>query len=196
MKTLGGIMRTAATLGSVVVACLSLSCSSDNGIPGAQSANFTPLAPTPPSQSVTMQAGSVSGATFNIRIAVKDVTDFFGIAFHVTFNPNSARYLGFDSSTSFLNGAGIQAGSSFQVVPLAPPHAAGELAVVATRFQNAAGTIPSVNVTDGDVIILTFQATAETAGNTFNFGLPREVSGAAVGSTRTVVWTGGTLTAN
>jgi hypothetical protein len=191
------VLRTAIVLATVLGACLTPSCSDDPSNtaipPGELTASFVPLAPNPPSQSMTMQPGSASANVFSVRIQAKDVNDFFGTAFHVTFNPSTVQFLSLDSSTSFLNGTGINP-SSFQAVLVA----AGDLSVVATRFQNGGGTIPGVNVTTGDVVVLTFRALVATAGSTLNLGTPREVCGdqGPGCEAKTVVWNGGTMTAN
>jgi hypothetical protein len=135
-----------------------------------------------------MQSGGTSGNVFTIRIAVKDVADFFGASFHVTYDPASAAFDSASSSGSFLIGGGV--GTSFNAAVVVP----GDLAVVATRLQNGPGTVPGVDVTDGTLVVLTFRATAATSGNTFGFGAPREADGPD-GTRLTVLWSGGTLTA-
>lgn len=186
--------RPHAILAALTVAVgliLSPSCGGGSTDDTPAQATFTPLSPTPGSGTVTMQAGTSTGNTFNVRIAVKDVTGFFGTAFHVTFNPNTAAFVGRDDSTSFLRGSGI---STFFAAALAAP---GDVAVAATRVQNGTGTVPGVTVSDGDVIVLTFRATRSTAGNTFGFGLPREVCNNTPGCGAILTgWSGGTLTAD
>ncbi len=193
------VRRIASALAAVIAVagfCLSPSCGGgDDTVPGGRTATFGPFpgAPPPPPLSVTMQPGPTSGDTFTIRIAVKEVSDFFGAAFHITYDYRSGAFVSMDSSGSFLQGAGIQPGSFLAVV--ASP---GDLAVVATRFQNAGGTVPGV-YGDGDLLVLTFRATADTSGNSFNFIAPREVEvcTSTTGCTAlAVTWSGGLLTAN
>ena len=167
---------------------LSPACGGSDDEPAIGEVAFTPLAPTPGSGSITMQAGGTSGEVFQIRVAVKDVANFFGASFHVTYNPASAAFESSSSSGSFLIGGGV--GTSFNAALVAP----GDLAVVATRLQNGAGTVPGVAVVEGDLVVLTFRATAVTSGNVFGFGAPREVD-APDGTRLTVLWSGGTLTA-
>jgi hypothetical protein len=130
---------------------------------------FSPLSPTPPAQSVTMQPCGVAGDIVSICIQVTQVTGFFGTGFHVVFQPASAVYVSNDSSRSFLREDGV--GTFFTATIVSP----GDLAVSATRLQNSAGTVQGVNVESGSLIVLNFRATASTAGNIFSFGPPREV---------------------
>lgn len=177
-------------LSSLIVAAallVSPACGGSDDEPPATSAAFTPLSPTPGSGSITMQPGGVSGNVVRIRIAVKDVAAFFGAAFHVTYDPTTAAYDSMVSTDSFLREAGVS--TSFQAALVRP----GDLAVAATRLQNGAGTVPGVNVAEEDLIELVFRATTPTAGNTFNFGTPREVRSPSGGAV-TVTWSGGTLT--
>jgi len=182
--------RMAAVLLAALALCASASCDDDEeifGSPGPPGCDpltvawhggtlvvgshvtFSPLSPTPPAQSVTMQPCGVSGDMFSICIRVTDVTGFFGTGFHVAFQPASAVYVSNDSSRSFLRETGV---STFFNATIVSP---GDLAVSATRLQNGAGSVPGVNVESGDVIVLNFRASASTAGNTFSFGPPREV---------------------
>lgn len=138
--------------------------------PAGTAVTFTASSPVPAQASVTMQPGAVfSDNTFEVRIAVTGVSDCFGTAFHVTYNPTSVAFVSADDSTSFLRDAGAQ--TRFQY--LSSP---GDLAVAATRLQNASGTVPGVNVTGSrDLLVLTFRATAATASNPFAFAGSREV---------------------
>ena len=128
--------------------------SDDDVSPAASGAAFTPFANPPASGTISMQAGTGSGQAFQIRIAVTDISNLFGAAFRVTFNPNVIRFDSADSSSSVVRGAGIS--TQFTATPvLGHP---SELAVVATRIQNAAGSVAGVNVTSGDLIVLNFHA--------------------------------------
>lgn len=190
--------RLLVLCGICIVLLSSPACggSDDDVSPAAQAAVFTPFANPPASGSISMQAGSASGLAFQIRVAVKDVSNLFGAAFRVTFNPNVARFDSADFSNSLLRGGGIQ--TQFSASPvLGHP---SEIAVVATRIQNSAGTVPGVNVTNGDLVVLHFHSIAATSGTAINFGAPREAcnpSAQTCGATTPVpTWVGGTLTAN
>lgn len=195
MRSCLGVSRILAIAAATLAFCLT-SCGGGGGggggtIPGGVNATFTPIAPTPPAGSVTMQAGAANADVFTIRVVATSVTNMFGTAFHVAFNPASAAFVAFDASNSVLNGAGSRA-PEYDAVLQSP----GNLAVVATRFQDQIGSIPGFSGS-GDVMVLTFRATSPTGGNTFSFGNPRQVCTplSAPGCTPiTVVWSGGTLT--
>ena len=193
MKNRRRVSTVLAAFVAVAGFCLSPSCSGGNDtVSAGLTATFAPYTPTPSSLSVTLQPGAASGDTFSVRVAVKDVSNFFGAAFHVSYNPASAAFVSMDATGSFLQGAGIQA-DSFKALVATP----GDLAVVATRFQNGTGTIPGV-YGNGDLLVLTFRATASTSGNSLNFASPKEVcADTSTGCTAvTVLWSGGLLTAN
>jgi hypothetical protein len=175
--------------------CLSPSCSDDADPTGVgQASVFVPFAPSPPSNSVTLQSGGTAGDFVYLRVYVKDVGDFFGAAFHVTFDPSSAAFLGYDSSSSFLRASGVS--TLFNAVEFGP----GEVAVAATRLQNASGTVPGVDVgSDGaNLLLLSFRNTQRTAGNVFDLGTPRSVEACTSSGCApvAVTWNGGRLVAN
>lgn len=198
MRSVMGLSRIFALTLAALAFCLT-SCGGGNDggggtIPGGTNAAFTPLSPTPANGSITMQPGSATADVFTVRVVATGVGNMFGTAFHVVFNPNSAVFLPpSDASGSVLNGTGTP---FFNAVLQSP----GNVAVVATRIQDQLGTVPGVS-NSGDVIILTFRATASTTGNTFSFGNPRQVCNPNVNPTPppdcipiSVVWSGGTLT--
>lgn len=189
-----GLALAIALVGSF----FTIDCGSGDGtLGGGRTATFVPASPSPPPLSVTMQPGTPSGNIFQVRIVAKDIDDFFGAAFHVTFNSTSATFLSSDFSGSFLSGSGVD--TEFRAVL----QQAGVLDVVATRVQNAQGTVTGVDVVgEDDLVVLTFGALAATAGNAFEFGAPpshpREVcdSDQPLCTAIPVTWSGGTLTAN
>ncbi len=170
--------------------------SDDDVAPNASAAVFIPFASPPASGTISMQAGAASGLSFQIRVSVKDISNLFGAAFRVTFNPNVVRFVSADFSNSVVRGSGITTQFSATGV-LGHP---SELAVVATRVQNSGGTVAGVNVTDGDLVVLNFRAIAATSGTAISFGNPREACNptARVCGPVTPVptWVGGTLSAN
>jgi hypothetical protein len=193
MRSVMGVSRILAVTMAALAFCLT-SCGGGGGggtiIPGGVNATFTPLAPTPPVGSLTMQAGAANADVFTIRVVATGVGSLFGTAFHVIFNPASAAFVPpAVSSSSVLNGAGTP---FFDAVLQSP----GNVAVVASRIQDQLGTVPGIS-TSGDVLVLTFRATNPTGGNTFSFGNPRQACSpvSAPGCTSIpVVWSGGTLT--
>ena len=191
-------MGLAILLGAALV--LAPSCGGGGGggggtTPPGRTATFTPADPTPDANSVTLQAGARSGATFVVRVVVTDVNDFFGTGFRVEFDPASVQFTGFDATASFLRSGGVTDDNLFFEV-VSPE--AGVLLVSATRLQNDTGTLPGVDVVGSrDLLTLSFTARANTAGNTFSIVEPREVCdpGVPVCTPIPVTWAGGTLTA-
>lgn len=182
---------------AIAVVALAFSLTSCGGgssgggtIPPGTTAVFTALAQNPGVGSISMQPGTASGDTFSVRIVATGVANLFGTAFHVIYNPNSATFVPpQDSTGSVLLETGTS--TSFNASLVAP----GNVAVVATRLQDGTGSLTGYSGS-GDVIVLTFRATARTTANAFSFGAPREacdptaLSCVAVSST----WHGGTLT--
>jgi hypothetical protein len=164
-------------------------------VPPGLAATFTAQTPSPGSNTVSLQPGTASGDIFRVRVVATGVNDFFGTAFRITFSTASAQYQGVDHAASFLRDGG--ADTTFTVDGTTQP---GTLIVSATRLQNAAGTVPGVNVTGSrDLMVLTFRATQATSGNTFAFADPREVRDStqpAPGGLINVAWPGGTMVAN
>ena len=164
-----GTRRLLALLGVCAALLSSSACGGSADDPFATVAVFTPSQPAP-SGSISLQPESSSGLAFSIRVAVKDVPNLFGAAFHVTFNAGVIQFVSADFSQSFLTGTGITTQLTATAVRTHP----GDVAVVATRVQNVGGTVPTVSVTDGDLVVLNFRAVAATSGTTILFGTPRE----------------------
>ena len=156
----------------------------------AQNAGLTFEAPAPGNSSISMQPGTIAGDEFEVVISVTGVNDFFGSAFRVDYDAQSASFESYDAASSLLLGGGVQ--TNFEVTT----PSAGQLAVVATRLQDDTGTVPGVNVAGTqELISLTFRATQFTAANQFTFGAPREVcdSDQPVCTPINVSWDGGTM---
>lgn len=159
--------------------------------PAVVTTTFTPSSPSPASNSVTMQAGTVTGDLFDVRIVATNVNDFFGSAFHVTYDPASVTFVSADDTGSFLRD--LPATSTD--VRFQYSSSPGNLSVSATRLQNTGGTFPGVDVTGSrDLLVLRFRATGTTTGNALAFGTPREVTNHNPPPTNQigVTWAGGT----
>jgi hypothetical protein len=160
--------------------------------PPAPSAAFSGPGGTPAAGTVTMQPGSVNGDTFEVRIAVTGVNDFFGAAFHVAYDPAVVEYVSADDAGSFLREGG--ASTSFLY-----GGAAGDLSVSATRLQDGGGTIRGVDVPGTrDLVVLTFRAKASATASPIAFGNPQEVRDSTQpppGRSIAVSWEGGTMSA-
>jgi len=144
--------RAARLLGAIALAVAATACggggggSSDGGTTGGpQTGSFVAADPTPPADSVSLQAGTHSGLAVNVNVVVTSVDDFFGTGFRVVYDPTVAQYQSFDAAGSFLRDAPFNtAGAPLQFdVDASTP---GVLSVSATRLQNAQGSATGVNV--------------------------------------------------
>ncbi len=137
-------------------------------IPGGLMASFMAENPTPdPSEmTLSMAPGPGSDEMFSILVRVTNIDDFFGAGFRVNFDPATARFLGFDSTDSFILETGVMTDiSAVENVP-------GELLVTATLQGQVAGVDP---VGDDLLITLSFDAIEEElTGNDFTFGIPAD----------------------
>ena len=160
--------------------------------PPVPNASFAASSGTPPAGSVVLAAGTATGDTFDMKVAVTGVSDFFGAAFHVMYDPAVVAYVSADDSASFLREGG--AGTSFLY-----GGSPGDLAVSATRLQDGGGSVRGVNVPGtADLLVLTFRAKATAAASPFAFGVPLEVRDSSQpppGHAISVIWEGGTMTA-
>ena len=144
--------RAARRLGLIALAGTLTACggggggNNDGGTTGGpQTGSFVAADPTPPADSVSLQAGTHSGLAVNVNVAVTNVDDFFGTGFRVIYDATVAQYQSFDSASSFLRDAPFNtAGAPLQFdVDASTP---GILSISATRLQNAQGTATGVNV--------------------------------------------------
>lgn len=205
--TLQGMKRMTRQGGMPVIlamlALIGFGCGggSDGGttISTGLTATFVASDTTPDPQSITMQPSFQSGAVFHVVIRVTDVQDFFGAAFHVTYDTTKVRFDLLDSSTSFLRDGGIDPVNNLNFTFLAQ---SGNIAITATRVQDSSGTITGVDVpaTGRDLLILEFHALAVTgsASSGISFADPREVcdSTQPVCTPITVTWSGGSVLVN
>ncbi len=160
--------------------------------PPTPSATFSASSSSPPSGSVVLAPGAAAGDTFAVRVAVTGVSDCFGAAFHVLYDPAVAEYVSADDSGSLLREGGASTSFLYGGSP-------GNLAVSATRLQNQEGTVTGVNVPGtADLLVLTFRAKASVTASPFAFGDPKEVRDSSQpppGHAISVIWEGGSLTA-
>lgn len=159
-------------------------------------ATFTPTTATPGANTINM-AGSSSGQNFSVVVQVTGVSDFFGAAFHVTFNPASAQFVGFSSNGSVLSGVA----TDFDAV-LSPGNAGEVIAYATIQDVNQS---PGIDVGGtATLMTLNFRATNTTSGNPFAFGTaanrqvqicPTQGGACNVLAEPPLSWVGGTLTA-
>lgn len=185
----------------VVAGVLGFSCGGGGGsspVPPGLVASFVALADPPSSGSLTLQPGSTSGASFNVRVAATEIDDFFGAAFTINFPSDSVQFVSSDSTGSFLRDGCASPCSivSFDAKVSAP----GQVRVVATRLD--AGTNSGIDVVGTrDLVILRFVATDEVTGGSIDFDLTnREVRSSVQpppeGQPITATWTGGEVSAS
>jgi len=195
---------TAVSL-TILAAAMSMACGGGGGGGNAPppmvgfAASFTPSEPNPPSSSITMASGGSSGSMFRIDIMVKDINNFFGAAFPVTFDTATATFVSLDSSGSFIDQGG--AVLDFRAIPSSTDP--GTLLVTATR--QGAGLSGVSAFGSRKLITLVFDARSATVGNTFRFDptvAERKATTCVVGQMCVEVteppltWHGGTMTAN
>lgn len=146
--TMGSAVRL---LGVIALAAAATACggggggSSDGGTTGGpQTGSFVPADPTPPPNSVSLQAGTHSGLVVNVNVAVTAVDDFFGTGFRIIYDPTVAQYQSFSSTGSFLRDPPFDTSGQldFRVDASTP----GTLSIVATRLQNGQGDATGVDV--------------------------------------------------
>ncbi len=138
-------------LASVAVACGGGGGGSTGGVVGPSggplSATFIPDQPSPGNQTVAMAAGSASGDAFTVLVNVTGVSDVYGAAFDVDFNPSYVDYVGY-SAGSLLEQGGVVVNYT-----VASPQA-GSVVVGASRT----GNVPGVDVTTSQTLVrLTFR---------------------------------------
>ena len=197
MRTGIGSRMLVAT--ALFVAGLALSCggSDDGGMAGGVIATFTPADPSPSALEMTMQPGTVSGTTFNVRITATDVPDFFGAAFTVSV-PTGVTFLSMDSSQSFLRDGSFPAGS---LIFLANSPTSDKVIVSATRLDATANS--GVNVVGTrDLLRLTFRVNTVLVAAPIDFvatdalEVRNSVQPPPEGGLIPVTWSGGTVAAS
>jgi len=195
MTKQGGTPVILAMLALVAFGCGGGNDSGGGTISSGLTADFVASDSTPDPQSITMQQALESGSVFHVAIRVTDVQDFFGAAFHVTYDTTKVHFDLLDSSTSFLRDGGIDP-NDLDFTYLAQ---SGNIAITATRKQNQTGTVTGIDVpaTGRDLLVLDFHAVATTlsASSGISFADPREVcdSTQPVCTPITVTWAGGSV---
>ena len=93
--------RAGRLLGVIALAAAATACggggggSGDGGTTGGpQTGSFLAADPTPPVNSVSLQAGTHSGLVVNVNVAVTGVNDFFGTGFRNELRTSQRRYAG------------------------------------------------------------------------------------------------------
>jgi len=197
-----GAIRVGLICSVALAAGLALSCTGGGGGPlppvgGGFAAVFTPANPSPGANTLNMGAGMAAGDLFDVEVRVTGITDFFGTAFRITYDPATVTYLNSDSTGSFL-----AAGGTLRVD--VAPGVAGELLVDVTLLGQVQGVTVMPTATEL-LLTLSFQATGATAGNGFDFGLaanrvvrtcPAPPTACADLLDTALTWSGGTMTAN
>jgi hypothetical protein len=179
----------------------SLSCGGGGGdpvTPPGLNVTWTPANPTPAAMTISMGAGSSSGANFTFPVQVTGIDDFFGAAFRVNFDSTNAAFAGYSAAGSVIDDGGAT------VLINASLEAAGEVFVTATRQQGAGGVyVPGVDIAGTSTLItLNFRATQATQQpNSFTF-TNREVQTCNDGTETcdpvadaSLTWSGGSMQA-
>jgi hypothetical protein len=161
---------------------------------------FTPDVPAPGPGTIVLLPGTVTGANFNVRVAVTGVNSFFGAAFRVQYDTTSLLFNGMTNTSSFLRDGVVPEGNLlFSENHTSVP---GEVIVTATRLDPTVA--PPVDVTaTADLVVLNFTARKvilpAAVNGRLDFVDPREVcDGTVVGAgcgTIAVTWSGGGVAA-
>jgi hypothetical protein len=144
---------------ALLLALLAISCGGgggggNGGVPGPNlTASFAGDLPG----DLGMEAGTASGADFEVRVLVDGVDDLAGAAFHLFFDSTTASLVGWSGAGSILG-----SGGDYRASLVAP----GEIAVSAALPGDGAG----ISNATGLLITLSFRATAATSSNRFSFG--------------------------
>lgn len=168
-------------------------------------ADFIASQASPGANTVSLQQRTESGANFDVVVQATTVTDFFGAAFHVTFDTTKVDYLSFDSSTSFLLDAPVSTSSPPVIFTVFEQP--GELLITATRNQD--GSTPGITFTGNrDLLVLKFRAIAATGSTSSSISIPltdtlacdssggTPAPGSACAGPIAVSWFGGSVLAN
>ena len=97
---------------------------------------FTPNTATPAAGSITLLAGSTNGASVDVRVTVTEVSNFFGAAFRIAYDPTALLFNGMDSSNSFLRTGVTDPNQLFFFAD--STNSPGEVVITATRIYPAA----------------------------------------------------------
>jgi uncharacterized repeat protein (TIGR01451 family) len=157
---------------------------------------FTANNPSPGASTLSLAPGTVSGTSFDVRVHVTGIQDFFGAAFRLTFDPTVADFTSFLSTGSVIVGGG--ATTRFDVFEVS----SGVLDVLATREGSGVAGV-DVNATSL-LVTLRFTALDETAGaEPFTITLPRQIQVCPQAGQKcstladgAVTWSGGSLVVN
>jgi hypothetical protein len=163
---------------------------------------FTPDAIPPGTMAIGMGQPTVIGESFQVPIVVRGIDNFFGAAFHVNFDPDTARFLEYVDEAGedyFIEEIGVT------VLINAVSGGNGAVFVTATRqhgldLEYVSGATPAAP--DNVLIVLNFRATGATAANAFTFS-DQEVRACDDGTETCPIvnpidltWSGGTMVAN
>jgi hypothetical protein len=163
-------------------------------------ATFTADTPSPGNGTVVLLKGSSNGASVTVRVAVTGVPNFFGAAFRVTYDPDALLFSGWDTSSSFLLGGGVNPGD----VLFIEDHLTQGGTVIATATRLDPATAPPIDVTTtATLVTLNFVARKPLPfgdpDGRLDFGAPKQICDGTVAvpgcGAITVTWSGGAVSA-
>ena len=181
--------------GVLLLSVLVISCGGGGGTSGGgDGGNRTAVFQGDAAGDLSMSAGSSSGEDFEIQVNVDGFNKLSGVAFHMFFDPNSAKLVDLSYTGSILETTDV---SGYY---RADWFADGEIAVSAVLPDDGEG----IDVTQQSLLItLSFRATTSTSENRFTFGTddvnrrvklcPTEGEECSNADPLTISWTGGTL---
>ena len=200
-RTIARQLGTALVIAAhLALGAISVGCGSDDNTSGSTSAVaiFTPDTPTPANGSITLLAGTRSGASVNVRVTATEIPDFFGATFRIAYDTTALQFSGMDDATSFLR-TGVTDSDVFFIEDHV--NVPGQVLVTATRL-NATLIDPVDVTTTADLVILNFIARkpiiVDAPEGRLDFADPKEVCDGTVspcGTITVTAWDGGGVSA-
>lgn len=199
----GSVTNTATASGTDPGGAPVVSPPDDVEVRVALVAVFTADAPSADPR-VSMEPGASTAAVFSIEIHANAITDLYGAAFTLLYNPAAATYLGCEAQGSILSSnPGLSNDCDDTLVGGAKFTAALENGIPGFLNVRASkdGLVPGVPNGTGLLLTLTFRADVATPGEPFvhEAGLSREIQvcpqDLSPCSILPVNWDGGTLVA-
>ena len=189
-------------LPAVIAALLILvSCGGGSSTPTTSTvvARFTPDTPNPGPATIAILQDSTNGAAVTVRVTVTGVTNFFGAAFRITYDPNTLLFGAWDTSSSFLS-EGLTPQDTPPLFSEDHTSIGGTVVVVATRLNPELPVDVGATSTLCKIVFVARKpiALGATDGR-LDFADPKQVCDGTVAAPGcnpiTVTWSGGGLSA-
>ena len=190
-----------ALVAAALLACTMMGCGGGGSTTTSVVTTFTPDTPPASGPYVYMQSGASSGSSIVIKIAVKNISAFFGAGFRINYDPTALLCnSNYDASTSFLLTGVTSSDVEFLLDCTTTP---GVAVVTATRKDPTVA--PPVDATDpaSELIKLSFSSKEPippgSATGLLTFDDPKQVCNGdpaaypLCGTVPSVSWIGGSI---